>query len=143
MDSLKPEGLKHHFSSLDRPWQMEETIPFIQWLQDNGAQISPKIAIKDYSDEGAGLGVVALEAVKVKLSIFYKQGRVLPSQKDEILFKIPRSCLLTKSSSKHRAEIKKACKGATGWIPLMWAIILERLDGEESFWYPYFSTYFI
>ena len=45
---------------------MEEAPAFIQWLLSNAAQISPKISIKDYSTEGAGLGVVALEEIKVR-----------------------------------------------------------------------------
>lgn len=44
---------------------MENSDHFLQWLKDSNAYISPKIAIKDYSDEGARLGVVAIEDIKV------------------------------------------------------------------------------
>ena len=47
---------------------MEVADAFLQWLRDNGATISSKIGIKDYSDEGAGLGVVAIESIKVRRS---------------------------------------------------------------------------
>ncbi len=52
-----------HFSYLTLV--MLEAEAFILWLKDNGALISTKIGIKNYSDEGAGLGVVALEDIKV------------------------------------------------------------------------------
>lgn len=44
---------------------MENSNKFLQWLKDSDAYISPKIDIKDYSEEGARLGVVALEDIKV------------------------------------------------------------------------------
>lgn len=45
---------------------MEHSDNFLNWLKDSGAFISPKIAIKDFSDEGARLGIVALENIKVR-----------------------------------------------------------------------------
>ena len=40
---------------------------FLGWLKANGATISPKIGIKDYSEtENAGLGVVALDDISVR-----------------------------------------------------------------------------
>ena len=45
---------------------MEHSDKFLKWLKDSGAFISPKIAIKDFSDEGARLGIVALENIKVR-----------------------------------------------------------------------------
>ena len=50
---------------------MEHSDIFLQWLRDSDAYISPKIAIKDYSEEGARLGVVALDDIKVKLMILF------------------------------------------------------------------------
>ena len=44
---------------------MEHSDNFLKWLTDSNASISPKIAIKDYSNEGARLGVVALDDIKV------------------------------------------------------------------------------
>jgi hypothetical protein len=45
---------------------MENSDKFLQWLKESDAYISSKIAIKDYSEEGSRLGVVALEDIKVK-----------------------------------------------------------------------------
>lgn len=50
---------------------------------------------------------------------------------------MPRKCILSRSTSKFRDQIRKNCK-KFGWIPLMWSIILEKLIGEESFWFSYF-----
>lgn len=44
---------------------MEHSDKFLKWLEDSGAYISPKIAIKDFSKEGARLGIVALENIQV------------------------------------------------------------------------------
>lgn len=101
---------------------MEHSEGFLNWLRANGSQISPKIAIKDYSSEGARLGLSALEDVK----------------KDEILFTIPRGSLLTRKTCRYRETIKKYC-ARQGWVPLMWSIILEKADKEKSFWKPYFD----
>lgn len=48
---------------------MEHSNNFLKWLKDSDAFISPKIAIKDYAEEGARLGVVALDDIKVKFTI--------------------------------------------------------------------------
>lgn len=101
---------------------MEHSGAFVAWLQAHGAYISPKIAIKDYSSEGARLGIVALEDI----------------HKDEVLFTVPRTCLLNRTSSAFREEIRQRCK-RIGWVPLIWAIMLERLSGAASFWKPYFG----
>ena len=44
---------------------MEYSDNFLQWLKDSNAFISSKIAIKDYSQEGSRLGIVALDDIKV------------------------------------------------------------------------------
>lgn len=50
-------------------WEMEHSNNFLKWLKDSDAFVSPKIAIKDYTEEGARLGVVALDDIKVKSTI--------------------------------------------------------------------------
>lgn len=47
---------------------MEHSDNFLKWLKDSDAFISPKIAIKDYAEQGARLGVVALDDIKVKFT---------------------------------------------------------------------------
>jgi SET domain-containing protein 6 len=38
---------------------------FINWFCINGGVITPKIAFKDYSNENAGRGLVAVEEIEV------------------------------------------------------------------------------
>ena len=38
---------------------------FIQWYKRNGGYLSDKISFKDYSDERAGRGMVAVEDINV------------------------------------------------------------------------------
>lgn len=92
---------------------------FLNWFTGNGAWISPKLAFKDYSEESAGRGMVALESFS----------------KDEVLFKIPRRLLLSHKTTAHKTDVlKNAAK--TGWSRIMWSIVLERLS-ENSLWKPY------
>jgi len=102
---------------------MEHSVAFVDWLKANGSQVSPKVGIKDYSSEGARLGLSAVEDIR--------QG--------EVLFTVPRACLLTRKTCKHRDMVSKLCS-RQGWVPLMWAIILERIDNGDSFWKPYFDV---
>lgn len=95
---------------------------FIDWLASQGAWISPKLAFKDYSEEGAGRGLVALEDFA----------------KDEVLFKVPRKVLLSQKTASQRTDILRNASKA-GWSRIMWSIVLERLQGDASFWKPYFG----
>jgi len=49
---------------MSNPGMSVET-DFLSWLQDNGAFVSPKLGFRDYSFEGAGRGLAALEDFKV------------------------------------------------------------------------------
>jgi len=49
---------------------MEHSDNFLKWLNDSDAFVSSKIAIKDYAEEGARLGVVAIDDIKVKFTIW-------------------------------------------------------------------------
>lgn len=48
---------------------MQVETDFLDWLTSNGAWVSPKLAFKDYSSEGAGRGVVATDDIKVQGTI--------------------------------------------------------------------------
>lgn len=39
---------------------------FVAWFTGNGAELSAKVAFKDFSGEQAGRGLVALEDIKVR-----------------------------------------------------------------------------
>lgn len=95
---------------------------FVEWFRLMGGWLTPKAALKDYSQENAGRGMVALEDIA----------------KDEILFKIPRQLLLSHRTTAFKSDvIRNASK--EGWSRIMWAIVLEKLAGSDSTWSPYFN----
>jgi SET domain-containing protein 6 len=49
---------------------------FLGWLEANGATVSSSISLQDYSTEGAGRGVVAVQDIGVRFAFFPHQ---LPS----------------------------------------------------------------
>ncbi|KAF9361702.1 hypothetical protein BGX26_000057 [Mortierella sp. AD094] len=94
---------------------------FLAWLEANGASVSKSISLQDYSSEGAGRGVVASADIK----------------KDEELFSIPRSLLLSPETSELPKKIDLT--SLQGWNPLMMCMIYEYCRGEASHWKPYFD----
>ncbi|KAF7732051.1 hypothetical protein EC973_007156 [Apophysomyces ossiformis] len=94
---------------------------FWQWLQKNGASLSDGLAFKDYSDENAGRGVVAMKD--------FKEG--------DVLFSIPRNLLLSEYTSKLRKVegMDEVLDGMTGWNPLILSMMYEY--HIDSFWKPY------
>lgn len=96
---------------------------FIDWLQEHGGTVSPKIAIHDYSSEGAGNGVIALDDIK----------------KGEVLFKVPRKLLLNGKNTQFKEELIRKKVPKEGWARIMWAVVLEKLTLGESQWKSYFD----
>ncbi|KAF9955323.1 hypothetical protein BGZ65_003461 [Modicella reniformis] len=99
----------------------EVNTAFLGWLEANGATVSKSLSLQDYSAEYAGRGVVAIGDIN----------------KDEELFSIPRSLLLSPETSELAKKIDLA--SLEGWNPLMMCMIYEYCCGEESQWKPYFD----
>ncbi|RUS23062.1 hypothetical protein BC937DRAFT_92821 [Endogone sp. FLAS-F59071] len=97
---------------------------FLQWLHDHSATISSKIAFKNYSNEGAGRGVVALEDI----------------EEGELLFAIPRSILLSQYTSdlSKIESVRAELNSLKGWNPLILSMLYES-QREDSKWKPYFE----
>ncbi|ORX91354.1 RuBisCO-cytochrome methylase [Basidiobolus meristosporus CBS 931.73] len=93
---------------------------FVRWLKAEGSTFSPKIAFKDYSNEGAGRGVYALEDIK----------------DTEVLFTLPRTVLLSVKNSE--LSQKLSLDELDGWNPLILCMIYESTK-EDSKWSPYFE----
>ncbi|KAK9764308.1 Ribosomal lysine N-methyltransferase 4 [Basidiobolus ranarum] len=93
---------------------------FINWLKEEGSTISSKIAFKDYSKEGAGRGVYAVEDIK----------------EEEVLFTLPRTVLLSVKNSELSQKISLA--ELEGWNPLILCMIYES-GNANSKWRPYFD----
>ncbi|KAF2446438.1 SET domain-containing protein RMS1 [Karstenula rhodostoma CBS 690.94] len=98
---------------------------FLDWLKRSGAEISPKIELKDLRNVQAGRGVVATQDIA----------------EDEVLFRIPRSAILSVENSILSNEIPKATFDALGpWLSLILAMLYEYFNNDASNWAPYFRV---
>ncbi|KAF9733637.1 hypothetical protein PMIN06_007849 [Paraphaeosphaeria minitans] len=98
---------------------------FLDWLKRSGAEISPKIELKDLRNHQAGRGVVATQNIT----------------EDEVLFRIPRSAILSVENSILSNEIPKATFDALGpWLSLILAMLYEHFNSDASNWAPYFCV---
>ncbi|KAK1053164.1 Ribosomal lysine N-methyltransferase 4 [Friedmanniomyces endolithicus] len=95
---------------------------FVAWLQQHGTVISSSIELADLRRHGAGRGVLAKENIA----------------EDEELFAVPRSSILTISTSKLPAEVKTQLDDP--WLGLIAAMVYEYQRGSESMWEPYFAV---
>ncbi|SGZ12166.1 BQ5605_C028g10485 [Microbotryum silenes-dioicae] len=90
---------------------------FVDWLKSNGATVNPSIGLTQF--EGMGRGAVALQDI----------------QPDTLLFSLPRSILLTTSTSSLSSQVPLST--LTGWTPLILSLMYEYL--RTSKWKPYFD----
>ncbi len=99
----------------------EKASTFFNWLHQNGAHVSDKISIHDYSGEDMGFGIKAISFIK----------------KGSSLFTIPRTLLLSRHSTAHCEAIRKGVDNCQ-WNQAIWAVALERRN-PHSHWKPYFD----
>src|ERR1700733_13529797 len=105
----------HSSNKLTIPWwEMEQA--FINWLINSGAWISPKVSLHDYSKDGQGRGVIALDDIEA----------------NEVLFTIPRKIFLNEHTSSYNKLVSSKKASTSDWLPLMWIVALEKLSGSES-----------
>ncbi|KAF1933619.1 SET domain-containing protein [Didymella exigua CBS 183.55] len=98
---------------------------FLAWLQRSGAELSPKIKLEDLRHAQAGRGVVATQDIA----------------EHELLFRIPRSAILSVENSILSKEIPAATFETLGpWLSLILVMLYEYLNGEASNWATYFSV---
>ncbi|XP_045171333.2 N-lysine methyltransferase setd6-like [Mercenaria mercenaria] len=95
---------------------------FVTWSIKNNFQMSDKVSVKR---EGscAQYGMVATEEI----------------QEGEVLFQIPRSCLITPDTCAIADCLKKdaeSIQGSSGWAPLLIALLYEY-NNPQSHWRPY------
>ncbi|KAK0337588.1 Ribosomal lysine N-methyltransferase 4 [Friedmanniomyces endolithicus] len=91
---------------------------FVAWLQRHGTVIE----LADLRRHGAGRGVLAKEDIA----------------EDEELFAVPRSSILTISTSNLPAEVKTQLDEP--WLGLIAAMVYEYQRSSESMWEPYFAV---
>ncbi|KAH3679317.1 hypothetical protein WICMUC_001057 [Wickerhamomyces mucosus] len=105
-----------------------DTENYIQWTQNSGFQISPKVQIQDLRTFHQGRGLVAIEDIST----------------DEILFKIPRNVLLNIETGSlannvpnHTDNREKLLTEYDHWAGLILTLLYEFSLGEDSKWAPY------
>ncbi|KAF2203433.1 SET domain-containing protein [Delitschia confertaspora ATCC 74209] len=102
--------------------QRSET--FLHWLRNSGADISPKIELVDLRQIHAGRGVVAISEIA----------------EDELLFRIPRSSVLSVENSALPRLLPAVFEELDPWLSLILVMIYEWCQGEKSSWKPYFDV---
>ncbi|SCV73464.1 BQ2448_7390 [Microbotryum intermedium] len=90
---------------------------FVNWLKSNGATVNQCVGLTHF--EGMGRGAVALQDI----------------QPDTLLFSLPRSILLTTSTSSLSSRVPLTT--LTGWTPLILSLMYEYLRTLK--WKPYFD----
>ncbi|KAF2999311.1 hypothetical protein E8E13_004853 [Curvularia kusanoi] len=96
---------------------------FMAWLQQSGAEVSPKIKLEDLRHAQAGRGVVATQDIA----------------EHELLFRIPRSAILSVENSILSKEIPAATFEMLGpWASLILVMLYEYFNGDASNWAAYF-----
>ncbi|KAH8733116.1 hypothetical protein GQ44DRAFT_601487 [Phaeosphaeriaceae sp. PMI808] len=97
---------------------------FLTWLQRSGTEISPKIKLEDLRHAHAGRGVLAIQDIA----------------QDELLFRVPRSAILSVENSILSAEIPASTFEMLGpWLSLILVMLYEYINGDASNWSPYFA----
>ncbi|KIW90359.1 uncharacterized protein Z519_09004 [Cladophialophora bantiana CBS 173.52] len=103
----------------------QATARFVEWFTAaDGTRLSPKVQLKDLRSEGAGRGAIAVEDV----------------EEDEELFAIPRSLVLTVTTSSIPPALLEPLSETGAWQPLIVTIIYEYLRKEKSPWHAYFQV---
>ncbi|KAL5121666.1 Ribosomal lysine N-methyltransferase 4 [Pleosporales sp. CAS-2024a] len=98
---------------------------FLEWLRRCGAEVSPKIKLADLRSAQAGRGVVATENIA----------------EHELLFRVPRTAVLSVENSVLSAEIPAATFEMLGpWLSLILVMLYEYTNRDASNWAPYFSV---
>ncbi|CBY00997.1 hypothetical protein IAQ61_011895 [Plenodomus lingam] len=98
---------------------------FLAWLRRSGTDISPKVQLEDLRSKGAGRGVVATQEIR----------------EHEVLFRIPRSAVLSVENSILSTEIPTSTFDLLGpWLSLILVMLYEHLNGDASNWAPYFAV---
>lgn len=103
------------------------TTEFIEWLKNNGVEISPKVKIEDLRFQNQGRGLVATEDI----------------EEDEILFTLPESVLLSiKNNSllSQKPGITEKLEVLSSWESLIVILLYEVYAVPDSKWKQYFDV---
>ncbi|OAL34382.1 hypothetical protein AYO20_06435 [Fonsecaea nubica] len=103
----------------------QATAHFVEWFTAaEGTRLSPKVQLKDLRTENAGRGAVAVEDI----------------EEDEELFAVPRSLVLTATTSSIPPAVLEPLNESGQWVLLIVTLIYEYLRKEKSPWHAYFQV---
>ncbi|EXJ79606.1 hypothetical protein A1O3_07885 [Capronia epimyces CBS 606.96] len=98
---------------------------FIKWFTEaDGTRWSSKVQLQDLRNENAGRGAVATAEIA----------------EDEELFAVPRSLVLTTTTSNVPPTAIQPLEETGTWPPLIVTIIYEYLKKDDSPWHAYFKV---
>ena len=140
----------------------EDSQMFLTWLRQNGAEISSKIQLQDLRARHAGRGVGTLiislcwwilgasfhaprSSISFPPCIQEANGSEVATQdisEGEVLFKIPRSLVLSVENSSLSSKIDMASLDLDPWSSLVLVMLYESVQphSRESPWLPYFKV---
>ncbi|CCE85934.1 Piso0_005574 [Millerozyma farinosa CBS 7064] len=103
------------------------TTEFIEWLQNNGVKISPKVKIEDLRSQNQGRGLVATEDI----------------EEEETLFTLPENTLLSirnNSLLSQKPHLREKLEALTSWESLIVILLYEVYAISDSKWKQYFEV---
>lgn len=103
------------------------TTEFIEWLKNNGVEISPKVKIEDLRSQNQGRGLVATEDI----------------EEEETLFTLPESTLLSiKNNSllSQKPHLREKLEALSSWESLIVILLYEVYAVPDSKWKQYFEV---
>ena len=115
---------------------------FVEWFTTaHGTRLNPKVQLKDLRDQNAGRGAGMPHWLCVNPSTHCRSLVAKETiAEDEELFAIPRSLVLTTTTSSIPPEALELLKDTGAWLPLIVTIIYEFLRKEKSPWHSYFQV---
>ncbi|KAM5126879.1 N-lysine methyltransferase SETD6 [Mantella aurantiaca] len=121
-----------HYEPVSAPQEPDSThyepvSAFLDWCTSHGVQLNEKVCI---SREGTAsqYGMITRRDLAA----------------GEVVFTIPRSALLSQKTTRIRDLLERegrSLESASGWVPLLLALMYEASDGSSSPWAPYFGLW--
>ncbi|EXJ85400.1 hypothetical protein A1O1_05764 [Capronia coronata CBS 617.96] len=103
----------------------QSSAEFVHWFTAaDGTRLSHKVQLRDLRRTNAGRAAVAIQDIA----------------EDEELFAVPRSMVLTTTTSNIPPSVLQSLEDTGAWPPLIVTIIYEFLRKDKSPWHPYFKV---
>ncbi|CCE87039.1 Piso0_005574 [Millerozyma farinosa CBS 7064] len=103
------------------------TTEFIEWLRNDGVEISPKVKIQDLRSQNQGRGLVATEDI----------------EEEETLFTLPESTILSIKNNtllSQKPHLRESLEALSSWESLIIILLYEVYALPDSKWKHYFEV---